>query len=163
MTKDQIVRGLPNPTNRIPCAIAIGNFDGVHLGHRIILDKVRSVAVCSPSPKDGRTSVAIGLATALAETDSMVLLIEADLRRPNVSMEMHVESTFGLADLLLGERRADEALQALREADFPRELRRAEALLETRALAMLGRRADADRRWKRYLNSAKGRERNWVS
>ncbi len=65
-------------------------------------DKVRSVAVCSPSPKDGRTSVAIGLATALAETDAMVLLIEADLRRPNVSMDMHVESTFGLADLLLG-------------------------------------------------------------
>lgn len=65
-------------------------------------DKVRSVAVCSPSPKDGRTSVAIGLATALAETDAMVLLIEADMRRPNVSMEMHIESTFGLADLLLG-------------------------------------------------------------
>lgn len=67
-----------------------------------------------------------------------------------------------LADLLLGERRADEALRALREADFPSELRRAEALLETRALAMLGRKADAERRWKRYLNSAKGKERNWV-
>lgn len=65
-------------------------------------DKVRSVAVCSPSAKDGRTSVAIGLATALAETDAMVLLIEADLRRPDISKEMHVESTFGLADLLLG-------------------------------------------------------------
>lgn len=65
-------------------------------------DKVRSVAVCSPQPRDGRTSVAIGLATALAETDAMVLLIEADMRRPNVSMEMHIESAFGLADLLLG-------------------------------------------------------------
>lgn len=65
-------------------------------------DKVRSIAVCSPQMRDGRTSVAIGLATALAETDAMVLLIEADMRKPNVSMEMHVESTFGLADLLLG-------------------------------------------------------------
>lgn len=65
-------------------------------------DKVRSVAVCSASPKDGRTTVAIGLATALAETDSMVLLIEADMRRPNISKEMHIESSFGLADLLLG-------------------------------------------------------------
>ena len=65
-------------------------------------DKVRSVAVCSAIPKEGRTSVAIGLATALAETDAMVLLLEADMRRPNVSMEMHIESTFGLADLLLG-------------------------------------------------------------
>jgi len=65
-------------------------------------DKVRSVVVCSSSAKDGRTSVAIGLATALAETDAMVLLIEADMRRPDVSKEMHIESTFGLADLLLG-------------------------------------------------------------
>lgn len=65
-------------------------------------NKVRSVAVCSAIPKEGRTSVAIGLATALAETDAMVLLLEADMRRPNISMEMHIESTFGLADLLLG-------------------------------------------------------------
>ncbi len=65
-------------------------------------DKVRSVAVCSPQARDGRTSVAIGLANALAETDAMVLLIEADMRKPSVSMDMHVESTFGLADLLLG-------------------------------------------------------------
>ena len=65
-------------------------------------DKVRTVAICSASPKDGRTSAAIGLATALAETDAMVLLIEADMRRPNISMEMHLDSTFGLADLLLG-------------------------------------------------------------
>lgn len=65
-------------------------------------DKVRSVAICSPQARDGRTSVAIGLANALAETDAMVLLIEADMRKPSVSMDMHVESTFGLADLLLG-------------------------------------------------------------
>jgi len=65
-------------------------------------DKVRSVAICSPQARDGRTSVAIGLANAIAETDAMVLLIEADLRKPSVSMDMHVESTFGLADLLLG-------------------------------------------------------------
>jgi len=65
-------------------------------------DKVRSVAICSPQARDGRTSVAIGLATALAETDAMVLLIEADMRKPSVSMDMHVESTYGLADLLLG-------------------------------------------------------------
>lgn len=67
-----------------------------------------------------------------------------------------------VAELLLGERRAEEALKALREAEFPRELRRAEALLETRALALLGRRADAERRWHRYLESSKGKERSWV-
>ncbi|MBQ6569190.1 MAG: polysaccharide biosynthesis tyrosine autokinase [Clostridia bacterium] len=62
----------------------------------------KSIAICSPSPKDGRTSVAVGLATALAETNAMVLLIEADMRRPSVKMQMRIDSPFGLADLLLG-------------------------------------------------------------
>lgn len=64
--------------------------------------KVRSIAVCSSTPRDGRSSVAVGLATSLAETDAMVLLIEADMRKPNISQLMKIESTFGIADLLLG-------------------------------------------------------------
>ncbi|MDR1565520.1 MAG: polysaccharide biosynthesis tyrosine autokinase [Oscillospiraceae bacterium] len=62
----------------------------------------KSIAVCSPAPKDGRTSVAVGLASALAETNAMVLLIEADMRRPSMKMQLRVDSPFGLADLLLG-------------------------------------------------------------
>lgn len=63
---------------------------------------VRTIAVCSPSPRDGRTSVAIGLAQALAETNAMVLLIEADMHRPNISRELRFDPVFGLGDLLLG-------------------------------------------------------------
>ncbi|HEX5815859.1 MAG TPA: bifunctional riboflavin kinase/FAD synthetase, partial [Methylomirabilota bacterium] len=34
----QIVRGLPPvPPEPRPCAVALGVFDGVHLGHRVIL------------------------------------------------------------------------------------------------------------------------------
>lgn len=65
-------------------------------------DGVRTIAVCSPSPRDGRTSVAIGLAQALAGTNAMVLLIEADMHRPNVSRELRIDPVFGLGDLLLG-------------------------------------------------------------
>lgn len=71
-------------------------------------------------------------------------------------------SAAALAELLLGERRAEEALSALSAADFPNELKRAEALLEARALVMLGRKNDADRRWRRYVEAAKGKGRNWV-
>ena len=63
---------------------------------------VRTIAVCSPSPRDGRTSVAIGLAQSLAETNAMVLLIEADMHRPNISRELRFDPVFGLGDLLLG-------------------------------------------------------------
>ena len=56
-----------------------------------------------------------------------------------------------------------EALKVLRSADFPPELARAEAVLETRALAMTGREADGARRWKRFLESRKGKDRSWIA
>ena len=71
-------------------------------------------------------------------------------------------SAAALAELLLGDRDAATALSVLRNADFPPELERAEALLETRALAQLGRNADAERRWKRFVAARKGRNRSWV-
>lgn len=67
-----------------------------------------------------------------------------------------------LAELLLADGQAAPALTALAAADFPPELARAEALLETRALVMMGRQEDGERRWQRYLASQKGTARNWV-
>ncbi len=90
-------------------------------------------------------------------------------RRARVLMEALVEddprdgvSAAALAELLLADGEGDEALRVLRMADFPAELARAEAILETRALAMVGRNGESVRRWKRYLEARKGASRNWV-
>ncbi|WP_212786769.1 bifunctional riboflavin kinase/FAD synthetase [Ferrigenium kumadai] len=40
----QILRGLYSPSTQ-PVALTIGNFDGVHLGHRALLSELRSAAV----------------------------------------------------------------------------------------------------------------------
>lgn len=40
----KVFRGLPNAASRAPCALTIGNFDGVHLGHQALLARVRTAA-----------------------------------------------------------------------------------------------------------------------
>lgn len=40
----QVFRRLPPLDQRQPCALTIGNFDGVHLGHRALLEQVRQAA-----------------------------------------------------------------------------------------------------------------------
>ena len=72
-------------------------------------------------------------------------------------------SAAALAELMLAEHEGFEALKVLRAADFPPELARAEAVLETRALAMVGRAAESTKRWRRFLESRKGKGRSWIA
>ena len=67
-----------------------------------------------------------------------------------------------LAELLLDQGDAERAVEVLRRADMPVDLSHAEAVLETRALRLSGRIAEAASRWNRYLESRKGPERKWV-
>ncbi|MBC9958205.1 polysaccharide biosynthesis tyrosine autokinase [Yimella sp. cx-51] len=61
--------------------------------------------VTSAMPGEGKTSTAINLARAVAETGSRTLLVDADLRRPTVASTLGLEGAAGLTTVLLG--RAD--------------------------------------------------------
>ena len=71
-------------------------------------------------------------------------------------------SAAALAELLLDAGHAGRALEVLHGADMPDALVHVGAVLETRALGMLGRTAESTARWRRYLESRKGTARQWV-
>lgn len=65
--------------------------------------RVRSFAVSSSVAGEGRTTVAINVAAALAEKGSRVLLVDADLRSPSIAQHTGIDPRDGLTTVLVGE------------------------------------------------------------
>lgn len=77
----------------------------------------RAIAVTSPSPSDGRTTVAVDLAAVLAETGKRVVLVDGDLRNPAVAQRLDLTPAArqgaadrGLSTVLVGENTLAESL-----------------------------------------------------
>lgn len=67
------------------------------------------LVVASPSHKEGRTTVAVDLAAAAARAGQRVLLVDGDLRSPDLHERMGGERSPGLAEVLAGEVEPGEA------------------------------------------------------
>lgn len=73
--------------------------------------RMASVVVTSPGQQDGKTIVAVRLAVATARAGKRVILVEADLRRPQVAQRLGLdEHADGLASVLSGERHLVDVL-----------------------------------------------------
>ncbi len=65
------------------------------------LAKLRSLAITSPVPEDGKSTIALSLATALAEGGKRsVLLIDGDMHRPSLVKSLGLQPRAGLAECL---------------------------------------------------------------
>lgn len=62
-----------------------------------------SLLVTSARPGEGKTTVAANLAISMAQLGHSVLLVDADLRRPNLHKFFCISSTNGLVDYLTGQ------------------------------------------------------------
>lgn len=60
------------------------------------------IAVTSPQPGDGKTSLSVNLAISIAKAGRRVLLIDGDLRKPDVHRVFNISDTPGFAEVIQG-------------------------------------------------------------
>ena len=73
--------------------------------------EIRTIAVTSSLPGEGKTTTAANLGVTMAEAGSSVCIIEADLRRPRLLDYLGMDGTVGLTNVLIGEADLDDVLQ----------------------------------------------------
>jgi succinoglycan biosynthesis transport protein ExoP len=62
---------------------------------------LRSILITSPSPQDGKTTVAANLACVIAQAKHTVILLDADLRRPQIHKQFQLMNRLGLSNKLV--------------------------------------------------------------
>lgn len=77
------------------------------------LDGGQVLLVTSTLAGEGKSLTALNLAKTLASSDERVLLVDADLRRPQLSALLRTRREPGLADLVAGGGRPETAVQSL--------------------------------------------------
>jgi polysaccharide biosynthesis transport protein len=75
----------------------------------------RIIVSTSATPSEGKTTIASNLATILAQRDTRVLLIDGDLRRPNIHHRFGMNGKTGLTTVLTGATTLEDTVQVVPE------------------------------------------------
>jgi capsular exopolysaccharide synthesis family protein len=86
------------------------------LQHSSSLDTMRTILVTSPSPGDGKSTIACNLASGLALNGRRILLVDANFRRPELHRVFNLPNEVGFADVLNA---MDQFEHAVQETQVP--------------------------------------------
>jgi succinoglycan biosynthesis transport protein ExoP len=81
------------------------------IGFAAVDGDVRTLMVTSPAKGEGKTVTSLNLAIAMALDGKQVLLVDADLRRPNIHKQLRLPQGPGLTDVLVGQQQPEQVLR----------------------------------------------------
>lgn len=76
--------------------------------------QIRTIAVTSGLPREGKTITTVNLAVSLALSGARVAVIEADLRRPMLHRYFRLSSTVGVSNILAGTHDLQRVMQRVK-------------------------------------------------
>jgi succinoglycan biosynthesis transport protein ExoP len=71
-----------------------------------------AIVVTSPHPREGKSTISINLAIALAQDGHRVVILDCDLRRPRIHEAFHLKNNPGLTSYLTGNASLEAILKA---------------------------------------------------
>ncbi|WP_416666733.1 GumC family protein [Egbenema bharatensis] len=87
------------------------SFSDLYSNIRLAEPPIRSVMICSAEPGDGKTTIALYLAQTAAGAGQKVLLVDTNLRLPQIHNRLDLPNTKGLSGLLNNDLVVDDLIQ----------------------------------------------------
>ncbi len=77
-------------------------------------DTLKSILITSAIPLEGKSTISINLAIAIAADGTRVLLVDGDMRRPNLHKMLELKNSLGLSNYLTSKMPIDDITQETR-------------------------------------------------
>lgn len=82
----------------------------VNLQYLVIDKKIKSIAIVSANYNEGKTTICGNIALSFSQSNKKVLVIDSNLRNPELHELFNIENNFGLSDVLLGNVKINEVI-----------------------------------------------------
>jgi capsular exopolysaccharide synthesis family protein len=108
-----LVLGKARKAQQYTSSPALEAFRSLYTNIRLLSPQapVRSLAIGSAAPGDGKSTVAIHLAQTAAAIGQRVLLVDADLRRPQLHTRLGIPNVRGLSDAIVSDIGLNDVIQ----------------------------------------------------
>lgn len=74
---------------------------------------MKVVVFTSSSPREGKSTIVINLAVAMAQTGRKILLVDGDMRKPMIAKVFGIDEVPGLSDVILGNYSPEDAVRSV--------------------------------------------------
>jgi non-specific protein-tyrosine kinase len=82
-----------------------------NLEYASVDEEVKTIFVASADTEDGKSSVASNLAVILSQAEKKVIVLDADLRKPNIHTFFGIPNDYGLSEIFRGKLTVDDAIK----------------------------------------------------